>query len=371
MNSSTNNPTSKDSQLYTRKGKHFYPSTAVDTYDLLPAGIYTIKQNPLSKEYYFEVAAEFQKPKKIYGSTMKYVERFLKTYQSRPQSTGILLMGEKGSGKTLTSKMLAMEAMKVGIPTIVVNEPHCGDAFNSFVQSINQECIFLFDEFEKTYNYEAQKYLLTLLDGVFPSKKLFVLTANENHIDYNMQNRPGRIFYKIDFGKLEADFVSEYCMDNLKNLSHLDEMMKLYALFDKFNFDMLAALVEEVNRFDESPVEASKWLNITAEAKSRYDFIVTYKGKEIKSQDFSPQWWHGHPLTSPINLELNIPELMSGEDAEWYDLRLGATELQKINPGAGTYVFQKGDFTVTLQKPKEYKFSADNYNSKILDWGDI
>lgn len=358
----------KEKQIYTRKGKFYIPSTTVDNCDKLPAGVYTIRQNPISKEYYFEVADTFTKPKKIYGSTMVYVERFLRTYRDRRNNTGILLMGEKGSGKTLTGKMLSLEAMKLGIPTIIVNEAHCGEEFNTFIQSIEQECIIMFDEFEKTYSYEAQKTLLTLLDGVFPTKKLFLLTANENHIDYNMQNRPGRIYYKIQFGKLEADFVREYCKDNLVNLAHLDDLMKLYVLFEKFNFDMMVALVEEINRFDETPIEAAKWLNIAVEGRSQFSVSITYRGKPYTDEQISPSTWTSHPLHSS-HLFFEIDDDTLAPEDEWYALRLGQEDLQKINPNQGTYVYQKDEFVITLQKKKDYKYDPLQYSgSGVFDW---
>ena len=84
----------------------------------------------------------------------------------------------------------------------------------------------LFDEFEKVYDSDEQEEMLTLLDGVFPSKKLFVLTCNDKwRVNQHMRNRPGRIFYMLDFTGLDEDFVVEYCHDNLKNLANIDGVL--------------------------------------------------------------------------------------------------------------------------------------------------
>ncbi|HRZ82907.1 MAG TPA: hypothetical protein P5069_10620, partial [Candidatus Hydrogenedentes bacterium] len=45
------------------------------------------------------------------------------------------------------------------------------EAFNTFMQAIEQPLVVLFDEFEKVYDDQEQQALLTLLDGVYPSNK--------------------------------------------------------------------------------------------------------------------------------------------------------------------------------------------------------
>ena len=68
------------------------------------------------------------------------------------------------------------------------------------MQDIEQPCIILFDEFEKVYDDQDQEKALTLLDGVFPSRKLFIMTVNNKwRVNEHMRNRPGRIYYMLDF----------------------------------------------------------------------------------------------------------------------------------------------------------------------------
>jgi hypothetical protein len=63
----------------------------------------------------------------------------------------------------------------------MVNERHIGDDFVHFLQSIDQPCVVIFDEFEKVYSYEEQAALLTMFDGTMSSKKLWILTCNHQH----------------------------------------------------------------------------------------------------------------------------------------------------------------------------------------------
>ena len=183
--------------FYLRNGTAFRVTDEanIDLHTTLPAGNYVVKLNQMSGELYLEQIDSFVSPKKIYGDTTRNVERIINTYFDRTSSTGVMLAGEKGSGKTLLSKQVCVAAAEKNIPTIVINSAWHGDQFNTLIQSIDQPCVILFDEFEKVYDRDEQEAILTLLDGVFPSKKLFILTCNDKwRVDAHMRNRPGRIF---------------------------------------------------------------------------------------------------------------------------------------------------------------------------------
>lgn len=152
----------------------------LDLHETLPAGTYTIGLD-CDGQFFLQTIDPFQVSGKIYGETPRQAERILRTFQDRSAcSTGVLLAGEKGSGKTLLAKCISIQARDQGIPTIVINKNWTGETFNTFLQSIEQPAIILFDEYEKVYvNNQDQEQMLTLLDGVYPSKKLFLLTCND------------------------------------------------------------------------------------------------------------------------------------------------------------------------------------------------
>jgi ATPase family associated with various cellular activities (AAA) len=129
---------------------------------------------------FWETIDSFQVTRKLYGDTNQKAECILNTFNNREVSTGVSLTGGKGSGKALLAKRISMLAAGQGVPTIVVNEPWCGDQFNQFLQIIEQRVVVLFDEFEKVHHdcEKQEQIMLTLLDGVYPSKKLFILTCN-------------------------------------------------------------------------------------------------------------------------------------------------------------------------------------------------
>ncbi len=293
--------------IFTRENTvwHIHNEVASDKHSKLPIGNYTLCQTELG--FHLEEAEAFKLPSKLYGKNTQHAQRILTTFDSRPSVTGILLEGEKGSGKTLLAKQLAVLATTKQIPTILINSGCCGDPFNKFIQSIEQPCILFFDEFEKTYGPAQQQALLTFLDGVFPSKKLCVFTVNDRYkLDHNMINRPGRIFYMLTYAGLDVEFVREYCEDRLINKSRIDSVTRVSSIFRAFNFDQLQSLVEEMNRYDETAPEAMRLLNIKPEYDSavRYDVELKVKGQKVVTKQHQPEGWTGNPITCVPSLTI-------------------------------------------------------------------
>lgn len=259
--------------------------------DTLPVGNYTVKFDQLKDQFYLDAVESFTVGK-AYGEANRYLDRIMSTFNDRPSSTGVLLAGEKGCGKTMLAKMISIEAAKVGVPTLIINEPHHGDNFNRFIQTIDQPCVVVFDEFEKTYRRsEDQESMLTLLDGTYPSKKLFIVTSNDLWaVNQHMINRPGRLFYCIEYGGVSEAFIEEYCAANLRDAKHVPDILRLSSMFVEFNFDMMKALVEELNRYGDTVAETLRIMNIKIEGSDaeEWDTKVYVKGVEVHKD-----WQHG------------------------------------------------------------------------------
>lgn len=368
------------STKFLRSGNDFTPvaSENLNVSDLLPAGNYGISTHPM-RGLYFTRIDDFAMPPKIYGDTLQKAERILSTFDSRPATTGVLLTGEKGSGKTLLSKQISVQgAVSRGLPTIVVNQPLSGEDFFRLIQGVEQPAIVFFDEFEKVYDKEEQLKLLTLLDGVYPSKKLFVLTCNDEwQLNDFMKNRPGRIFYKLDYKGLDETFVREYCQDELKNKDHTEKVVQVAGIFGSFNFDMLKALVEEMNRYGESPQDALKMLNIKAsyEEDAKYD-VSFFKGNTaLDSRFVRASEYDGNPLTmenwavsfynldklkaksfKPTEDQIMEAEILSEpENVKW--VHWNKNHLTKLDVKTKTYEFEAEGFrAVFARKKQEFGF---------------
>lgn len=337
---------------------HVASEEAISIEGKLPAGNYTVKYNEMRDEYYLEQIDPFKAVAKLYGNTEKQSQRIFDTFLTRPNSTGVMLTGEKGSGKTLLARTIAIRAFEQDMPTIVINTPFFGDTFNKFIQDIEQPAVILFDEFEKVYNKDAQPHALTLLDGVYPSKKLFVITCNDKwRIDENMRNRPGRIFYAIDFTGLKEDFIREYCEENLKEKKHIDKICQITTIFDQFNFDMLKALVEEMNRYGESPSEAMTMLNTKPEynGKATFDIKIFIDGHECTAY---PERLTINPLIDPINGESYGRKNAKDEEEDSKfrgGIHLNPSHIVKIDAAAGAFVYLKDNVRVVALRER---FSA-------------
>jgi len=354
---------------FLKSGNTFRVSSkeAMDLHDVLPPGNYVIKKDAF-ENLFLESIDAFEIKGKRYGDLDKNTDRVLNTFLSRPATTGVMLAGEKGSGKSLLAKNLAIEAAaRHNIPCIVINAPWAGDKFNSFMQSIDQPCVVLFDEFEKVYPSEEQEAILTLLDGVFPSKKLFVLTCNDKwRVDSHMRNRPGRIFYMMDYKGLDSTFISEYCIDNLKPALHvhIEKICQIASLFSQFNFDMLKATVEEMNRYDEAPEQALRMLNVKPEfdGGNKYNVKLIKDGEELEGKSLENDVWAGNPLQTEVRVHYKDYEDEVAEDGErewdWATVKFTASDLKKIDSGSGKFVFvNKEGLTLTLNKVKEKTYS--------------
>ena len=337
---------------------------AIDIQETLPVGNYIVKQDQFGN-YFLETVDSFEFKGKKYGDNDRNRDRIFSTFMSRPAATGVMLTGEKGSGKTLLAKTLAIKCAEEGIPCILINQPWRGEDFNSLLQDISQPCMILFDEFEKVYEHDQQEEMLTLLDGVFPSKKLFVLTCNDKwRVNQHMRNRPGRIFYMLDFKGLTGEFIREYCYDNLtdKSLKTIDSVVTVGSLFTEFNFDMLKALVEEMNRYGETAQEAMQMLNAKPEFDDGSMYKVTlvpvgHQGPLTERQLDGSDRWKGNPLTER-HWHYGFDPDPEDDDADWYNMKFVQQDLKKVEPDKGRFVFvnRSGDQLV-LEREQEIKYN--------------
>jgi ATPases of the AAA+ class len=237
-----------------------------DFTDTLRPAVYSARFHPNRGFYLTYEKERFTVPEKVYGSALARANKVVTTYNSRTSSTGVMLTGDKGAGKTLTSSIIANTVIDQGLPVITVNEPFSGSGFNEFVNNIG-ECAMFFDEFAKTFNAteddDPQNNLLTLFDGTGSQKRLIILTENnEFKVNEFMRNRPGRVHYHFRYGKLEESAILDYCKDQGVPDSVAEEIAELAFRMFEFSFDVLQAIIEEYKRYGGSVTELISDLNV-------------------------------------------------------------------------------------------------------------
>lgn len=347
-----------------RQGDKYFMISEEDVgvYKSVPPGTYSLSQDAMSKQYFLKNTKNISVYGKFYGNVVKNTNRILETFHSRATNTGVLLNGVKGSGKTLLAKNICVKGAETrGLPTILVDNGYHGDDFNRFMQSIDFPCIVLFDEFEKLYGYSDQDKILTLLDGVYGGKKLFILTVNDIHrVSTFLTNRPGRIYYNLSFDTLDESFIREYCEDNLNDKSKIEDIISYTKIYSFFNFDMLMAAVEEMNRYNENLGEVLEYLNIQPEMKrnDRFTFTLEVTGigsivLENDKEGFDPSKFQ---YVIPENIVKKLEEPFKGVIDDFIETSISINEAHN---GRWFYNFETKDLAAYNSSENEFVFKKD------------
>ena len=257
----------------------------VKTYKSLPANTYALDFDQM-KGFSLKIHNDLIVNEKIYGPYAKKVQKVMNSFNASNRNLGIILSGPKGVGKSVFARLLAEEGKKVNLPLIIVSNNYPG--LSDYISSIQQECIILFDEFEKMFSKGdantrgdegpgAQDYLLSLFDGIDNGKKLYVITCN-NYLDLStyLLNRPGRFHYHFKLNSPMSDDIREYLNDNLIDdaKKYIDEIITLSNL-STFTYDILRAIVFELNQGYDLE-ESLQDLNIERDARLYLDMSVTF-----------------------------------------------------------------------------------------------
>lgn len=250
----------------------------LQTYDKLPAQTYLVKFNPMAGFSLRRVTDFEQREDKLYGTHTQKITKVMDAFNKVERSLGVILSGDKGIGKSLFTQLLAEDAIKRGIPVILVTDNYPNIA--EFIEKITQECVVLFDEFEKVFpqNGEGstQDSLLGLFDGTSQEKRLYAITVNDLHkVSPFMLNRPGRFHYHIRFSYPSPVEIREYLEDKVspKYKSEI-KAVELFSRKVKLNYDCLRAIAFELDN-GVAFVDAIQDLNILNTEAQRYDLAVT------------------------------------------------------------------------------------------------
>lgn len=267
---------------------HFLLPSSDGLLPSLPPAIYEVNFDPNKGGYYLTRKYDsYPIPAEVYNFNNTNIksdlaELFYNRFTTTDDNLGVLLIGEKGTGKSLLMKRTANLAIANGLPVITVENSYNSESLAKFLSSIKDDAVVLFDEFEKKYdsdeasdNRPSQAGLLSFFDGTSVYRKLIIVTANNRYgINEFFLNRPSRIRYVIDYKGLTYEFVKEYLEQHLTHPEAVQPVLDELDLVPTTNFDLLHNVVEEVNLL--YPTESIKAIMSIANIKRDDTSVMTY-----------------------------------------------------------------------------------------------
>ena len=222
-------------------------------YNLENEKVYNLKYDRFGVGSYFEEDGSLNLPDKLYFTEEdeKFINKVVKYHSlTTKQTTGVMLDGIKGTGKTVIAKVIAQRSK---LPIIVVNADYPSNCLNDFFTKFKTEVAIIFDEVDKNWYTED---LLTWLDGVqATAKKLALFTCNDIcKTNEFLQDRCSRIRYSRHFEANDnARFLKNIIKD--KGIKDIEETYK----FVIDNFKLLS--IDNINSFLDEKVMFPEFTN--------------------------------------------------------------------------------------------------------------
>lgn len=264
--------------VWQQSGSSFFLRSKANQIAGLEVGIYRLCFDVVSGSFYLDrLYDKFDFNHKLYQHDMKFIDRVVKTYSCTKGNLGILLNGIKGTGKSVSAKLICN---KLNVPVIIVNQNFANLA--EFLNAIPQDVAIFIDEFEKVFE-EEDNSLLAIMDGALsnPYRKSFILTTNDIYININLKQRPSRIRYIKSFNDMSAGLVEEIVDDLLENKELKQNCISFISKLEIITIDLVKSIIQEVNIHNETPDNFKEFFNCSNELPDRYN-VTKLDKKGIK-----------------------------------------------------------------------------------------
>lgn len=264
---------------YISSNTSFKSVHADQVHDKIPAGQYYVRIDRMG-DLYLE-KTEWKEEHVIYGNDVgTRVDRCINAFINNPgRNVGFAFMGDSGSGKSLTMRKLALTAMKqFDIPIFIVDSNISGQVLTDSIRNFAKEAIIVFDEFEKIYSdTDSLNSLLPFFDGVNTETRFMILiTGNDDIGSRYFYNRPGRIHYLYQYGRLSEGDVREFLEKQLNDKTKIEDILMMRDISLLFGYDILRSIVNECNLYPEMPLkEAIEPLALDIGLDSNIHFVCS------------------------------------------------------------------------------------------------
>ncbi len=229
--------------------------------EFVPPAVYNI-QFDREGVHLIHLLDKFDLPTTFFGDIENQHDILIKDYRKAAvgkKSTGALLAGVKGNGKTLLMEKVSNTLISMDIPVISIEENIPAFILRKVIRSVGPCCV-LFDEFEKNYSplipdserkstYQAD--LLTLFSDSSLKGVMFVMASNDvAAINPMFLTRPGRLKRMITFTSPGFEHFTQVAkskgvFDQIDKytLSYIKDYLWCYGGMD-FGIDVILELVE-------------------------------------------------------------------------------------------------------------------------------
>ncbi len=187
---------------------------------------------------------------KAYGLEVeKHISMFAERYLA-DGSVSAILLGQKGSGKTMTAEATCNYLLDQGLPVIYMDADIPPPLLHNQIRDIGA-CVLFIDEFDKRYTErEDRERLLTMFSDASLGNVSFIIAGNDKYrfSDF-LLDRPSRFRYLIQYKGISPYIVKEIC-DKAGISKECGDLIMRYTCAHQASFDVVHAVVKAAKAVD-------------------------------------------------------------------------------------------------------------------------
>ena len=219
----------------------------------IPLGVYTVIETTNEKrEVLYElkpydklVNGRMKTSPEIFGDILEFLKIVWNFYAASEKSEGTFFFGNSGMGKTDASNIIANIALNNKLPVVIIESLSPNTEIIKFIDSLG-DCVIIFEEFSKIFPYYIQQKMLSMFSAT-GVKRLYIINDNDkNGTSPFLLNRPGRITFKREFGKVELDVFDYYILKHgiKKDSNFYEDMHKMYKTTTVLSMDHIKHIIK-------------------------------------------------------------------------------------------------------------------------------